>query len=130
VAVFLCQFHRQSLFTASQKLHHFPRFSAGSSACFVWQFLSIPTHHPIRILFFIKISLDNYCILLYNIARFYEKLFFLKKDCLYERKRNNDGQTGFQNIYRWANTLFTNLSALVKSLPSKSLVSGGFGLNI
>jgi len=79
VAVFLCQFHRQSLFTASQKLHHFPRFSAGSSACFVWQFLSIPTHHPIRILFFIKISLDNYCILLYNIARFYERLFFKKK---------------------------------------------------
>ena len=80
VAVFLCQFHRQSLFfTASQKPHHFPCFSAGSSARFVWQFLSIPTHHPIRILFFIKISLDNNYILLYNIARFYEKLFFKKR---------------------------------------------------
>jgi len=53
VAVSLCQFHRQSFLTAS--------------------------HHPIRILFFYQIFLDNHCILLYNIGRFYEKLFSKKR---------------------------------------------------
>jgi excisionase family DNA binding protein len=55
-----------------------PHFQRGSfplpipSAEFI---LSIPTHHPIRI----KFPLDNHCILLFNLVRFYENLYFKKR---------------------------------------------------
>ena len=61
-----------------------------------WQFPSansigrvyfIYSHPPSYMDFiFIKIPLDNYCILLYNLARFYENLNFKKKIMTMEEK--------------------------------------------
>jgi excisionase family DNA binding protein len=84
VAVSLCQFHRQSLF-AHRQTKTSP-FRYRSSARFVWQFLSIPTRHPIRILFLSKFLLTIIVFFLYIIVKFYERLCFNKKIMFMEEK--------------------------------------------
>ena len=89
---FLPHFKRGSFplpISSAEFFHRQPKtspFRYCSSARFVWQFSSIPTHHPIRYFIFIKIFLDNHCIFLYIIARFYEKLCFNKRIRAMEEK--------------------------------------------
>ena len=75
-------------------LYILPHFQCGSfplpisSAEFI---LFIPTHYPMSFFICIKILIDNHCIFLYVIDKYYKGLFFLQeKDYPYGRERDND----------------------------------------
>ncbi|MCL6494963.1 MAG: helix-turn-helix domain-containing protein [Ignavibacterium sp.] len=57
------------------------------SANFIGRVYFIYSHpSPYKDFIFIKISLDVHCILLYNLARFYENLYFKKRIAFMEEK--------------------------------------------
>jgi len=60
------------------------QFSSANSIGRVYSIYSHPP--PYKDFIFINISIDNHCILLYNVARFYEKLYFKKRIMVMEEK--------------------------------------------